>query len=469
MNIIQIQNKLKGLPDNALMQALQTPNPAAPSFLVLTEIQRRKDMRNEYDARKAAAQKPLAESLPQEMMASQMPTAGIGTVPPQQGMPADAYAQDEVNMASGGITGYADEGLVRGPHDMNAEGWKGYGAYTDNPISSAWSWLKDKIGGSDKEDMRRQGEANIQKTIDMITQRVPTPLWTGQLNKEQTPETKAALEVGRKEFGIPSTYVAKPAAAPAKVAATGKGGAGITAIPKAPEPDTLENYFSQAEKLRGPSAVDAMKSEIMDQYGNIDKRLQQDKYMALAQAGFAMAASQNPSFFGSMGEGAKVGVGALVAAQDAAQKAKQGLLSSRIAMAQAEDARRDGNITLAQQFLQQAKVDKQNAIQNGFTSQQLGLMAKQIANQGEALKTKGGMTDAVYANIVDKVEKNLQNNPEYQAAERVLASPKADSVAKSIAQTKIDDLQKSTMQKYMRGAQGLPESAARPYTDFLKK
>jgi len=386
MNIIEIQNKLKGLPDNALMQALQTPNPAAPSFLVLTELQRRKDMRNEYDAQKAAAQKPLVDQLPQEMMAAQMPAAGIGTIPPQQGMPADAYAQDEVNMASGGVVGYADEGLVRGPHDLNPEGWKGYGAYTSSgsdsgyipilgdifkAVDSASDWVRDKFAGpTSEQDMRRQGESNLQKTYDMITQRVPTPLWTGQLNKEQTPETKAALEAGRKEFGVPATSVPKtPAAAPKSATSkAGAAGAGIGAAPKVPEPDTLENYFKQAEKLRGPSAVDAMKSEIMDQYGNIDKRLQQDKYMALAQAGFAMAASQNPSFFGSMGEGAKVGVGALVASQDAAQKAKQGLLSSRIAMAQAEDARRDGNITLAQQFMQQAKADKQNAIQNGFTS-----------------------------------------------------------------------------------------------------
>lgn len=461
MNIIEIQNKLKGFPDAALMQALKSPSPAAPSFLVLTEIQRRKDMRNEYDAQKASAQKPLVDRLPQEMMASQMPVAGIGTVTPQQGMPADSYAQDEVNMAGGGVVGYADKGLT--------ESDSGYipilgGIFS--AVDSASDWVRDKFSGT-----TRQGEGNIEKTRDMITQRVPTPLWTGQLNKEQTPETKAALEAGRKEFGVPDTYVPKaPAPAPkSSTAKAGAAGVGIGAAPKVSEPDTLENYYKQAEKLRGPSAVDALRSEIMDQYGNIDKRLQQDKYMALAQAGFAMAASQNPSFFGSMGEGAKIGVGALVAAQDSAQKAKQGLLQSRIAMAQAEDARKDGNLALAQQFQQQAQHNKEFAMQYGLQSQQLGMMAKHYAAQAEAAKTKGGMSETAYATIVDKVERNLQNNPEYQAAQRVLISPKSDSVAKSKAQAMLDDLENRTMQKYMRGAQGQSEPAARPYTDFIKK
>lgn len=90
MNIIALQERLKDLPEQALMQEMQMPTGTAPQFLVLSELKRRKRMRDDY----------------QRMQAQNMPTVAEETVAaagvPQQGImqmaramaPKSAIAQD---------------------------------------------------------------------------------------------------------------------------------------------------------------------------------------------------------------------------------------------------------------------------------------------------------------------------------------------------------------------------------------
>lgn len=74
MNIIEIQDSLKDLPDNALMQEMQMPTGSAPQFLVLSELKRRKRMRDEYQRRQNADMKTVAE---ETITAAGMPQGGI--------------------------------------------------------------------------------------------------------------------------------------------------------------------------------------------------------------------------------------------------------------------------------------------------------------------------------------------------------------------------------------------------------
>ena len=50
-NLIQLEDDVKGLPDQALQQLAKAPNPQVPQFLVISEIQRRGDMRKRFEAR----------------------------------------------------------------------------------------------------------------------------------------------------------------------------------------------------------------------------------------------------------------------------------------------------------------------------------------------------------------------------------------------------------------------------------
>ena len=50
MNILEIEDLIKGLPDQALMQEAQRPSGRMPQYLVVSEIQRRGDMRKRFQA-----------------------------------------------------------------------------------------------------------------------------------------------------------------------------------------------------------------------------------------------------------------------------------------------------------------------------------------------------------------------------------------------------------------------------------
>jgi hypothetical protein len=97
-NILKLQDDLKGLPDNALIQYAQSPNGQVPQYLVLGELQRRKTMREEYQqSQTQAPQSTVAEDLEQ----------GLGSVAPQeapQEVPQEApQEQPVVQAAAGGL------------------------------------------------------------------------------------------------------------------------------------------------------------------------------------------------------------------------------------------------------------------------------------------------------------------------------------------------------------------------------
>jgi hypothetical protein len=50
MNILEIEDLIKGLPDQALMQEAQQPSGRMPQYLVVSEIQRRGDMRKRFQS-----------------------------------------------------------------------------------------------------------------------------------------------------------------------------------------------------------------------------------------------------------------------------------------------------------------------------------------------------------------------------------------------------------------------------------
>jgi hypothetical protein len=54
MNIIQQEDKLKSLPDSNLENEMVNPTGMFPQYLVMSEIQRRQEMRKDYEGRMAA-------------------------------------------------------------------------------------------------------------------------------------------------------------------------------------------------------------------------------------------------------------------------------------------------------------------------------------------------------------------------------------------------------------------------------
>jgi hypothetical protein len=105
MNIIDLQERLKDLPEQVLMQEMQMPTGTAPQFLVLGELKRRKRMRDDYQRMQASDMQTVAE---EAITAAGMPQEGIMGL--AQGMaPRSAIAQDT------GVNDMMQQESVRAP------------------------------------------------------------------------------------------------------------------------------------------------------------------------------------------------------------------------------------------------------------------------------------------------------------------------------------------------------------------
>ena len=109
MNIIQVEDNLKSVPDNRLQQEMSNPSGMFPQYLVMSEISRRSKMRTDYEGRMAANEKtPPRPTMREEMlmsMQSNIPSGGIADlVNPTQQSPNNAMPpipQEPVRMATG--------------------------------------------------------------------------------------------------------------------------------------------------------------------------------------------------------------------------------------------------------------------------------------------------------------------------------------------------------------------------------
>ena len=133
MNLIQVQDRLKDMPTQAIMSYANGSNPEVPPYLALGELNRRKQMEQkqveapqgtvkdqiEQSVKLAQAQKAAQaqgqQKMTEAMGAQQSPVPG-GTPQPQE-QPEAGIAQlptGPMNFRDGGIVSFANEGLVRG-------------------------------------------------------------------------------------------------------------------------------------------------------------------------------------------------------------------------------------------------------------------------------------------------------------------------------------------------------------------
>ena len=155
MNIIELQDNLKDFPDRVLMQEMQSPSGNMPQFLVLSELTRRKRMREDYKRQEAANMPTVAEEV---MTAAGAPQEGLTAIARNmapnssiaQNTSADMAVQREPTrmpqmMAEGGLVSMANGGplgtysLDRNPMDaielLRFQRPDQYAKYKDNPAA----------------------------------------------------------------------------------------------------------------------------------------------------------------------------------------------------------------------------------------------------------------------------------------------------------------------------------------------
>jgi len=228
MNLIEISNQLKDVPDQFLMKEVQSPSGAYPSYLVISELTRRKRMRE--SALKEAPQTTVAQDLADpgreqrqmamaqaaQQMAAPSLNAGLaaapqaiqslaaqdamGTTPPEMMMPAQG-------MAAGGMVSFKHGGEV--PRFQN-EG------YVSDPMFGQSDFVDQGFTGrglSEVMDLAQQSEKDqlvSRMTLPELQEfnrsgRVPERLRSSPTTARATSEAPEA----------PPSPAAAPAAAPA--------------------------------------------------------------------------------------------------------------------------------------------------------------------------------------------------------------------------------------------------------------
>ena len=111
MNIIDIQDQLKNFSEDQLINEMQMPSGNAPQFLVLSEIQRRKRMRDDFAKRQAVQQPTVAE---EAIAAAGVPQSGIAGMSEAMA-PKSTMVQNAVGsampeaMRSGGLMQFGND------------------------------------------------------------------------------------------------------------------------------------------------------------------------------------------------------------------------------------------------------------------------------------------------------------------------------------------------------------------------
>ena len=116
MNILETEDIIKGLPDEALMQEAQQPSGQVPQFLVISEVQRRSDMRKRHQQQ--------SQEQPQGTVADQVLQEGIaGMAPPSPGMQQAMGGPPTQMMYGGGVVRMQNMGQVPFYPDLASRGF----------------------------------------------------------------------------------------------------------------------------------------------------------------------------------------------------------------------------------------------------------------------------------------------------------------------------------------------------------
>ena len=110
MNVLQIQDNLKNFSEDQLIREMQQPSGSAPQFLVLSELNRRRRVKGDLEARQAQQQPTVAEEVvasagvPQSQMMG-MPEA----MAPQSAVSDGVGTSAPMKMASGGLVQFGND------------------------------------------------------------------------------------------------------------------------------------------------------------------------------------------------------------------------------------------------------------------------------------------------------------------------------------------------------------------------
>lgn len=354
MNIIQIQKQLERLPDQTITGYVQNPNPEVPQYLALAELQRRQKLR----AQRATQPQP---SVADEMM------SGIAGLP-------DTGVYNDKGYAAGGMVSFAEGGLADWNGMSEWDLWQKMLAsqgkkapsptkiYSDAPAANPMgNGYEDVVTDPFERDYPRGSE----QPQSLMNQGAPnfTSVRGGASTASIPMQPAMKQNAGLGGMATPNLVRGSSASVGMRGAPL-VGGAGAPDLSYNPVVFDRKAYIDQlpattttAEKMKelreafGPNTGDEQqRARLAKLDETAGKQAERAPWMALVNAGLAMAAGQSPNALTNIAAG---GIEGLKSYTTTLNQQREG------------DEKRFG---LAQQ-IESAKRDEQKAIaQYGFNS-----------------------------------------------------------------------------------------------------
>lgn len=473
MNLVKLEDDLKQLPEQTLIGYVQSPQNHVPTYLVLAELERRKRMKQGAMASMQQQNTTVADRMVAEAQPQQVPQAGVASLPVEN-------IGDEAAYAAGGIVAFAEGGITdpywRAQHESL---WSEYdtkfpAAFKDIVLSPLqFRWVRDPETGELIRAYEAEGwtprlnkaEKNwssmlaanelaaIQKRSDKqfgVSPGQVSPAVAAIPNEFAPPTQPTQAQVQAQEITLPDGSVVNKAAYEQAMAAqtpgTGEGqvqGQGIKQKrpPTDPTPQGgIGALYTAPKDLSGEFVIpevttaEAARERYLEMVGDdpfqqraeeklaaMEARAKEDErvapWLALAEAGFAIAGGESPYAATNIGKGAQKGIESLAKAKEraAAAEEKRFEIESRLAQARraeqiaattqgfeseaASQARQDAQRLAKLNYKAQREADIAN---NQFNDRKFALEYKQRDREIDIMKDKADKQIAATTNAMEK-------------------------------------------------------------------
>ena len=361
MNIIQVQDRLKGVSDDALKGYVTNPSGDVPTYLALGEIGRREDVRKEYQAAQAdQPQKTVAEeklaAMPQGIGSL---TQGMMPAEPQ-GMPPQGIAQPPMASTNPAIAG---TGVANLPTpNMPQQNFEAGGivqptlANPDPYAKARAQWNADKAAGKqrfNKDFMKFAREFNGEPPLtneQFRTGLTPPPTAVSDIMDTGTPagvganmEAKVQQEKNAPATGIAQNALQANLQGEVDLAEARNKKARRDQRPtEGAAPDkSLQDYVDEFQSALGE---DPTKASIAKRQAKMDKRAERSEkdapFDAMINAGLTMAAGQSSDAITNIARGALSGVNTYEEQIDALDTIEEKQLNLELQMTKIDRAER---------------------------------------------------------------------------------------------------------------------------------
>jgi hypothetical protein len=468
MNIVKLQNMLRGVPDESLINYVQNPQGEVPSYLALSELQRRKDTRAKYQAEQTP-ESSVAEDLEQETMSDQGGLAMLAKnpdlspgAPMSQGvadLPIDDSMYQEDSFAAGGIVAFDGRqgSFVSSVPRPNYEG------PATSAIGRGFSSITGGLKGyADKKSKLR----DLQQQIETLQPNLFESLTPSELStrKAKIEELKAQQDAIRNPS---SGYVYKPdekAVDPTMKSFIEQEKAQQDAAKNNPykplsdkEKEAIKKQFNYTDNTTGntpaqqpaDSYEDALRKRMAvykefmgpnEDRDKLNKKIEamearaarQEEmapWMALTEAGFKTMQGTSPFALANLGAGAQAGLQSYAAAQDRMANLEEKRYALMNEAAKADRAERQAAVTFGENSYQH-----QAALEQKERLGQAELALKREANRLTAsfnnarlnATTEKGLLKSQAEQMI-KVNKNIDEQLAYLAT-----APKSEKITAMI-------------------------------------